>query len=684
MIATLRLLPVLLRRAPRQAAGAAALCAAGVAVATLVAATALTAYLGLGARESRLVWREPVPAAAKEEPTLLVRRSVELFDEREIDVVEVAATGPTLRDPERAPVPPGLRALPPAGSVAVSPALAELFAQHPGDELADRFGSVHATIGEAGLAHPDELVVVATTTAGQLGAVDEDRLGLTKDERMPGAPSAVTPVARFDTSGSDGRIQMYRNVALVAVVLVAVPALMLVGSAARLTAARREQRLAAIRLAGATPGAVRALAAAETALGATVGAVVGVGSSLLLAPALHGVELAGGRWNVSDLRMPAGTALAMTAAAIAVSTAAAVFSLRRVTSGPLGVARSSEPRRAGWPRLLGVVVAFALLGLATRVAVSGGSELFMIAGLALVIASLALVGPWVTSLIGRLVTGLGRGPSTMIAGRRISDDPASAYRVVSAVVLAGMVVGFLAVVLPSADARSGLYGSTDDLMVLVASNDLEAWREQVDSLQQRFPGTEVQLPDDGALVADAAGTFELVTVRPAPGVSLEELRTATVELRRSQPLISSRDDLFSEATMVDDIRRGSLVVLLCALVLAAASSSVAAAASVVDQRRTIGRLSLAGVPVSVLQRARQWQSTVPLVTATGGAIGVGVACAVLLMLGFGGTGEDIVAPRLAQLGGIVVGAAVIGALSAAVTRPLLVAAARAAGTGERM
>ena len=37
MIATLRLLPVLLRRAPRQAAGAAALCAAGVAVATLVA-----------------------------------------------------------------------------------------------------------------------------------------------------------------------------------------------------------------------------------------------------------------------------------------------------------------------------------------------------------------------------------------------------------------------------------------------------------------------------------------------------------------------------------------------------------------------------------------------------------------------------------------------------------------------
>jgi hypothetical protein len=633
------------------------------------------------------VWREPVPAATDEQPTLLVRRSVELFDEREIDVVEVAATGPALHHPERAPLPPGLRALPPSGGVAVSPALAELFAQHPGVELADRFGSVHATIGRAGLAHPDELVVVATTTADQLGPVDQERLGLTKDERMPGAPSAVTPVVGFDIHGTDGRIQMYRTVALVAVVLVAVPALMLVGSAARLTAARREQRLAAIRLAGATPGAVRALAAAETALGATIGAVVGVGCSLLLAPALHGVELAGGRWYVSDLRMSVDTVLAVTGAAIVVSAVAAVFSLRRVTSGPLGVARSSEPRRAGWQRLLGVVVAVALLGLATRVAVSGGSELFMVAGLALVIVSLALVGPWITSLIGRLVTALGGGPSTMIAGRRISDDPTSAYRVVSAVVLAGMVVGFLAVVLPSADARSGLYGSTDDVMVLVSTDDLGAWREQVGALQRRFPGTEVQLPDadDDDVLADTDGTLEvLVTVRPGPGVSLEELRTATAELRRSQPLISSRDDLFSEATMVDDIRRGSFVVLIAALVLAAASSSVAAAASVVDQRRTIGRLSLAGVPVSVLQRARQWQSTVPLVTATAGAIAVGVACAVLLLLGFGGTGEDIVAPRLLQLLGIVVGAAVIGLLSAAVTRPLLVAAARGAGADERM
>lgn len=676
MIATMRLLPVLIRRAPRQAAGAAALCAVGVAVATLVASTVLAAYVGLGARDARVVWREPVPAASTAEATLLVRRSVELFDEREIDVVEVAPTGAALDRPGLVPVPPGLRGLPAEGQVAVSPALAELLSERPDAELADRFGRVVATIGDAGLARPDELVVVAGVSAGQLGPIDRTQLGVNRDERMPGSPSAVTPVTGFDTSATDGTLQLYRSMALVAVVLVTVPALMLVGSAARLTAARREQRLAAIRLAGATPGAVRALAAAETALGATLGALVGVGLSLLVAPALHGVELAGGGWFVADLRMSVAAAASLTFGSITVGVAAAVFSLRRVTSGPLGVARAAEARRARWPRVLAVLVSFALLALTTRSAASGGSELFMIAGLALVITSLALVGPWVTSLIGRVFAASSRRASTLIAGRRIMEDPAAAYRVVAAVVLAGLVAGFLAVVLPSADALGGVYGSTDDLAVLVDSDRLEDWRSRSAALEAQFPGTDVLLPDASVDALADEVVPELVKVRPGPDVSLEELRTATAELRRAQPLISSRDDLFSEATMVDDIRRGSLVVLIAALVLAAASSSVAAAASVVDQRRTIGRLSLAGVSVGVLQRARQWQSTLPLVAATAGAVGLGAASAVLLMVGFGATSEDIVAPRLAQLVLIVVAAAAIGVCSAAVTRPLLVAASR--------
>jgi hypothetical protein len=208
-----------------------------------------------------------------------------------------------------------------------------------------------------------------------------------------------------------------------------------------------------------------------------------------------------------------------------------------------------------------------------------------VASLAVVILSLGLVGPWIAALMGRLMTWRARRPATLLAGRRIVDDPRGAYRVVSSVVLAGLIAGFLAGVLPTTEKG----GAT----VLVA-----------------------------------------------------------------------------------DVRRGSLVILLAGLVLAAGSSAVAAAASVVDQRRTIARLALTGMPVSLLQSARRWQATVPLVCATGGAVVVGLGSSVLMMIGFGADAHELVGPELLQLVAIVIGAGLIGLVSAAATRPLLVAVAR--------
>ena len=61
--------------------------------------------------------------------------------------------------------------------------------------------------------------------------------------------------------------------AQLAAVLMVVPTVLLVGALARLTAAQREQRLAGLRLVGATPGLVVAVTALETALAAAVGAI---------------------------------------------------------------------------------------------------------------------------------------------------------------------------------------------------------------------------------------------------------------------------------------------------------------------------------------------------------------------------------------------------------------------------
>jgi hypothetical protein len=642
-----------------------ALCAAGVAVATMVAGTLLVAQDGLSRREDRLVWREPDAVAARE-ATALVRRSTELYRGQGIDVVEIEPTGTGIERPGRVPVPPGVDAVPGPDQAVVSPALAELIERVPAERLGQRFGQVVGTIGPDGLTRPDELVAVIGRPVGGLGPAERMGGGFRAEDRAPGDPSPVTPVAAFDDRGTDLLLRTYRDFGLVAVALVVVPAAMLVGSSARLTAARRERRLAALRLAGATPWGVRALAAGETALGAAAGALVGVAATRLVAPLLRGVEVAGGGWFGSDLTLPPARAALLAAAATGISGVVAAVSLRRVAASPLGVARSSEARSARWPRVLALVGSLVVLVLAAASASNGGSAIAMVAALAMVMASLALVGPWITALIGRLLTAVARRPSTLIAGRRIREDPGASYRVVGAVVLAGLVAGFLAAVVPTAASLGDASGSDRRLEGWVPAAAVAQIEQVAGSL-----GATVSVAGN-----DLDPTDPWLTVELGENTSVEQLRTATAALRRGAPLVAPTDDLWGDMTLADDIGRGAIVVLVAALLLAATASTVAAAASVLDQRRTLGRLVLAGVDLDALHRSRRWQTTLPLVSATTGSIALGLASGVALMTGFGVPRDRIVDPSVLQLLGIVALSCAIGVLSAAVTRPMLVAVTR--------
>ena len=84
-------------------------------------------------------------------------------------------------------------------------------------------------------------------------------------------------------------------------VVLLVPSLVLVASASRLTAARRERRLAALRLAGATPAQVTKMVAAETGLAAVAGAVIGVAVSPVLHSVATWVAWGGGTWFAQRL-----------------------------------------------------------------------------------------------------------------------------------------------------------------------------------------------------------------------------------------------------------------------------------------------------------------------------------------------------------------------------------------------
>lgn len=76
----------------------------------------------------------------------------------------------------------------------------------------------------------------------------------------------------------------YIMLALFACLLLLVPFAALAGSAARLAASRRDARLAALRLAGATTGQVVRLTAFDSALQALAGALIGIAGYFALMP----------------------------------------------------------------------------------------------------------------------------------------------------------------------------------------------------------------------------------------------------------------------------------------------------------------------------------------------------------------------------------------------------------------
>ncbi|HJZ29379.1 MAG TPA: FtsX-like permease family protein, partial [Streptosporangiaceae bacterium] len=65
-----------------------------------------------------------------------------------------------------------------------------------------------------------------------------------------------------------------------------------------------------------------------------------------------------------------------------------------------------------------------------------GPALAFVPGFALIIVGLALAGPWLTMATARVMARRTSRPGTLIAARRLADDPSAAFRAVSGLVLA--------------------------------------------------------------------------------------------------------------------------------------------------------------------------------------------------------------------------------------------------------
>ena len=406
------------------------LTAAGMALAVTLLLSAAVAFPALHAHDVRGAWTQTNPhnqRPAQDERTtdpLRWEQSTEHVEGHDILRVDLAALGP------RSPVPPGLTRLPAPGEVAVSPALRRLLDRTPGDELGDRFpGRVTATVGRAALPSPDSLVAFVGRTPAELFQRDDDH-------------DVVTVRSIESAPISRGLTREMRVVFVVGGLGLLLPVIVFVATATRLAAARREQRLAAMRLAGATQRQVGTIAAVEAAIAAAAGTLAGLAAFLALRPSLAHIPLDGASFYPGDLRLTAVRGLAIVIGVPALAVAAALASLRRIRISPLGVTRREAPRRATPLPLLLVVAGLA--GLAGVVVWSNHAhdvaDTILAAAVAapfvVTIVGIVLSGPWLTLVVARGVARVGRRAPALLAARRLQDNPAAGFRAISGVILA--------------------------------------------------------------------------------------------------------------------------------------------------------------------------------------------------------------------------------------------------------
>ena len=180
-----------------------------------------------------------------------------------------------------------------------------------------------------------------------------------------------------------------------------------------------------------------------------MGAILGVGIFLLLQPIVAGWVITGERFFASDVTPSLGGYAAVILGIPLASVGAALFSLRRVQVSPLGVSRRvTPPPPKVWriiPFLFGIGFILFIWTLFTKtfnVLVAGP-------GLAMIMIGVVVGGSWLTLQVGRLLAKVGRGASSLLASRRLTDDPQASYRPVSGLVLAVLLGTAVAVIAPT-------------------------------------------------------------------------------------------------------------------------------------------------------------------------------------------------------------------------------------------
>ncbi|PPF86605.1 permease [Pseudoclavibacter sp. RFBJ3] len=261
--------------------------------------------------------------------------------------------------------------------------------------------------------------------------------------------------------------------AVFALTLLAVPLLTLGVAAARLSARRRDDRLATLRLLGASTRVVTLLAVAEATLVAIAGILAGMVLYAALLPLVGLLHFYGAPIGAASVWVGFPVLLA-TAAGITLLAALSSFAgLAAVRVTPLGVRKRGTQPRVKWFALAsGVVILLISLGLVGMM--QGLASAFGMIGIVIAVLvplaagmlALNLIGSPLVGLIGRQMAKRAKSPARLIGGRRLAETPGVAWRSVSGIAM----IAFVAVIGGSGLALLDMVGTSgmqaEDLILM--------------------------------------------------------------------------------------------------------------------------------------------------------------------------------------------------------------------------
>jgi hypothetical protein len=228
---------------------------------------------------------------------------------------------------------------------------------------------------------------------------------------------------------------------VIGTLLLAVPVLALVVQALRVGSVSRDRRMASLRLAGATPGDVRGIAALEAGAATLAGGLL-AGPAYLVLWLFAGVLPPDGARLVDTPDAADALAwMALVPLAFVVGTLVGAAIHGRAVIEPLGVRRRSRtapPGRASLTLLIAglVLAAAAFAGVMRADSDTNSLVLIVLTMLGLLLAAFAGGSRFVLACARRLANR--RGADALLASRRLRADPRSPGRVAAVLLVCGI------------------------------------------------------------------------------------------------------------------------------------------------------------------------------------------------------------------------------------------------------